>query len=104
MLHKLISVVFAVLPLVAADVRLSNDSPDASGYISAYTLATGIPYTDVVIQECSMARGRQNEPAVAMNPRITNRKRRPDRHVQPERACADPDELERGGLAERPDA
>src|ERR1043165_67862 len=59
----------AVLPLVAADVRLANDSPDASGYISAYTLATGVPYTDAVIQECSMARGRQNEPAVAMNPR-----------------------------------
>src|SRR5947209_2563052 len=59
----------AVLPLVAADVRISNDSPDASGYISAYTLATGIAYTDAVIQECSMARGRQNEPAVAMNPR-----------------------------------
>jgi hypothetical protein len=59
----------AVLPLVAADVRLSNDSPDASGYISAYTLATGVPHTDAVIQECSMARGRQNEPAVALNPR-----------------------------------
>src|SRR6476661_9001550 len=26
-------------------------------------------YTDPVIQECSIARGRQNEPAVAMNPR-----------------------------------
>src|SRR3954447_9229576 len=69
MLHKLISAVFAVLPLVAADVRLSNYSADASGYISAYTLATGTSYTDPVIQECSIARGRQNEPAVAMNPR-----------------------------------
>jgi hypothetical protein len=53
------------------DVRLSNDFPGA-GYVSAYTLATGIPYTDAVISECSIARGRQNEPAVAVNPRNTN--------------------------------
>jgi hypothetical protein len=57
------------VPLVAADVRLTNDSPTTSGYISAYTLATGNFYTDAIIQECWMARGRQNEPAVAMNPR-----------------------------------
>src|ERR1051326_748453 len=66
---KLTCLFIAILPLTAADVRLSNDSPFASGYISAYTLASGIPYTDGVIQECSQARGRQNEPAVAMNPR-----------------------------------
>ena len=54
-----------------ADVRLSNDFPGV-GYVSAYTLATGIPYTDAVISECSIARGRQNEPAVAVNPRNTN--------------------------------
>jgi hypothetical protein len=66
---KLSPILFAVLPLIAADVRLSNDSVTQGGYISAYTIATGTPYTDPVIQECSIARGRQNEPAVAMNPR-----------------------------------
>src|SRR6266702_2774994 len=55
-----------------ADVRLTNDSPSSSGYISAYTLATGSPYTDAVLSECSIARGRQNEPAVEVNPRNTN--------------------------------
>jgi hypothetical protein len=54
-----------------ADVRLSNDFP-GGGYISAYTLATGMPYTDAVLSECSIARGRQNEPSVAVNPRNTN--------------------------------
>ena len=34
-----------------ADVRLTNDSPGSSGYISAYTLATGSPYTDAVLSE-----------------------------------------------------
>src|SRR5712691_2196796 len=53
--------------LSAADVRLSNDV--GGGYTSAYTLATGISYTDAVLNECSIARGRQNEPAVAVNPR-----------------------------------
>ena len=61
--------VSAGLPLVGADVRLSNDSLTTSMYVSAYTLATGNAYTDAVIAECSQARGRQNEPAVAMNPR-----------------------------------
>jgi len=58
------------LSLSAADVRLSNDV--GGGYVSAYTLATGIPYTDAVLDECSIARGRQNEPSVAVNPRNTN--------------------------------
>jgi hypothetical protein len=66
---KLSPILFAVLPLIAADVRLSNDSVTKGGYVSAYTIATGTPYTDPVIQECGIARGRQNEPAVAMNPR-----------------------------------
>ena len=52
-----------------ADVRLTNDSPTAGGYVSAYTLATGVPYTDATLAECSRARGRQNEPAVAIDPR-----------------------------------
>lgn len=56
----------------SADVRVTNDSPAAGGYQSVYTIATGIPYTDAVIAECSKARGRQNEPAIAMDPRNVN--------------------------------
>ena len=51
-----------------ADVRLTHDALDP-GYVSAYTLATGTAYTDATLQECSRARGRQNEPAVAIDPR-----------------------------------
>src|SRR5258708_16539767 len=66
-----------VIPLSLAqppvsDVRLTNDAPSSSGYISAYTLATGNPYTDAVLSECSIARGRQNEPAVEVDPRNPN--------------------------------
>ena len=53
----------------AQNVRLTNDV--AGGYTSVYTLATGIPYTDTVLAECSIARGRQNEPVVAVDPRNT---------------------------------
>jgi hypothetical protein len=53
----------------AADTRLSNDAPGTSGYISNYTSVTGQPYTDATLAECSRARGRQNEPSVAVNPR-----------------------------------
>ncbi|MFL5642124.1 MAG: sialidase family protein [Chloroflexota bacterium] len=53
--------------LAAGDVRLSNDV--GHGYVSAYTLATGNPYTDDVLDECGVSRGRQNEPAVEMDPR-----------------------------------
>jgi hypothetical protein len=52
-------------------VRLINDFV-GGGYVSTYTLATGIPYTDVTLAECSQSRGRQNEPAVAVNPRNTS--------------------------------
>jgi hypothetical protein len=55
-----------------ADVRLTNDSPTTSGYVSDYTLTTGTPYTDNTLSECSRSRGRENEPAVAMNPRNPN--------------------------------
>jgi hypothetical protein len=59
-----------------ADARLTNDChPDAgcgAGYISAYTLATGIPYTDQTLDECTISHGRQNEPAVAVDPRNTS--------------------------------
>jgi len=42
-----------------------------SGYTSDYTLVTGTPYTDDVLTACSQSRGRQNEPAVAVDPRNT---------------------------------
>ncbi|HSC49845.1 MAG TPA: sialidase family protein, partial [Gaiellaceae bacterium] len=51
-----------------ADVRLTHDANDP-GYVSAYTLATGTPYSDPTLAECSRSRGRQNEPAVAIDPR-----------------------------------
>src|SRR2546429_686897 len=65
--------ILVVAPMTAAaqDVRLSNDGVGA-GYVSAYTLATGIPYSDAVLAECSISRGRQNEPAVAVDPRDPN--------------------------------
>jgi hypothetical protein len=57
------------VPLAApAEVRLTNDWTPP-GYVSTYTLATGVPYTDATLRECSRSRGRQNEPAVAVNPR-----------------------------------
>jgi hypothetical protein len=59
-----------------ADVRLTNDChPDpgcGAGYTSSYTLATGIPYTDQTLDECTISKGRQNEPAVAVDPRDTS--------------------------------
>ncbi len=54
-----------------ADVRLTNDNRPGRGYISNYTLNTGRPYTDATLFECARARGRQNEPAVAVDPRNT---------------------------------
>src|SRR5438477_1858499 len=59
-----------------ADARLTNDChPDGgcgAGYVSAYTLATGVPYTDATLDECTISHGRQNEPAVAVDPRNTS--------------------------------
>jgi hypothetical protein len=55
-----------------ADARLSNDAPGTGGYVSDYTLVTGQPATDAALTECSRARGRQNEPAVAVDPRNPN--------------------------------
>src|SRR5215213_2543099 len=69
-----LALAFGVLVGVAAastpgaDVRLTHDANDP-GYVSAYTLATGTPYTDRTLAECSRSRGRQNEPAVAIDPR-----------------------------------
>jgi hypothetical protein len=56
--------------LAVGNVRLTNDVAD--GYVSAYTLATGIPYSDNTLDECKVSRGRQNEPAVEMDPRNPN--------------------------------
>jgi hypothetical protein len=58
------------------DVRLTNDCHPlagcGAGYVSAYTLATGNAYTDATLAECTISRGRQNEPAVAVDPRNTS--------------------------------
>jgi hypothetical protein len=51
--------------------RLTNDDGTNGGYISDYTLVTGNTYTDDVLTACSQSHGRQNEPAVAVNPRDT---------------------------------
>src|SRR5436853_3029459 len=53
------------------NVRLSNDNA-VGGYVSAYTLSTGVPYTDATLNECTKSRGRQNEPSVAVDPRDTS--------------------------------
>lgn len=52
-----------------ADVRLTNDAPSTGGYVSADDLAGLAHYTDATLAECSRSRGRENEPAVAINPR-----------------------------------
>lgn len=68
-----VAAVALLVPMVATgfpgDVRLSNDTVASGGYVSAYTLATGISYTDAVLDECSIAGARQNEPAVEIDPR-----------------------------------
>jgi hypothetical protein len=51
------------------NTRLTNDNGANGGYVSDYTLVTGQPYTDDVLQACSQSLGRQNEPAVAVDPR-----------------------------------
>ena len=61
-----------------ADVRLSNDFP-GGGYVSADDLARAAHYTDATLDECSRRTGRQNEPAVAIDPRNTDRD---DRQLQ----------------------
>jgi hypothetical protein len=72
-----LALAFGLLVGVAAastpggDVKLTHDANDP-GYVSSYTIATGTPYTDATLDECTRARGRQNEPAVAVDPRNTN--------------------------------
>jgi hypothetical protein len=71
MLLAVSAVAAAAVP--GGDVRLSRDDPadPGGGYVSDYTLVTGRPYTDATLAECSRARGRQNEPADAIDPRNT---------------------------------
>ncbi len=85
-MRRILFAAFAVCALVVAgsatgstpggDVRLTNDCHPlagcGAGYVSAYTLATGNPYTDATLDECTISRGRQNEPAVGLDPRNTN--------------------------------
>jgi hypothetical protein len=40
--------------------------------VSSYTIGTGLPYSDDVLDECSIAHGRQNEPADEVDPRNTS--------------------------------
>jgi hypothetical protein len=54
------------------DVRLTHDEGATGNYVSAYTLATGNVYTDATLDECGRSRGRQNEPAIAADPRNTD--------------------------------
>src|SRR5205085_9473708 len=56
----------------APNTRLTNDNGANGGYVSDYTLAAGNPYTDATLQECSISGGRQNEPAIAVDPRNTS--------------------------------
>jgi hypothetical protein len=67
----LILTTMAIAQTPGADVRLTRDFP-GGGYVSAYTIATGNSYTDAVLSECSIARGRENEPSVAVDPRNTD--------------------------------
>jgi hypothetical protein len=65
-------VLVAALPAASApptNVRLTNDDGGNGGYISDYTMVTGVPYSDQFLRACSQSRGRQNEPAVAVDPR-----------------------------------
>lgn len=51
------------------NTRLTNDNGANGGYVSDFTLVTGKPHTDDVLTACSQSRGRQNEPAIAVDPR-----------------------------------
>jgi hypothetical protein len=63
------AVALAAIP--GTDVRLTRDDPAdmGGGYMSDYTLVTGRPYSDATLAECTRSRGRENEPAVAIDPR-----------------------------------
>ncbi|MCU1677211.1 MAG: hypothetical protein JWM93_1969 [Frankiales bacterium] len=78
-----LAVAVGVAGATGGDARLTNDchptpadkaagATCGAGYVSAYTLATGVPYTDATLDECTVAHGRQNEPSVAVDPRNTS--------------------------------
>jgi len=67
----LLAVGSAAASTPGTDVRLTNDYP-GGGYLSSYTIATGLPYSDVVLDTCSVSQGRQNEPSVGVDPRNQN--------------------------------
>ena len=50
------------------DGRLTHDEGATGSYVSNSSM-NGVPYTDATLTECSKSRGRQNEPAVALDPR-----------------------------------
>jgi hypothetical protein len=73
-------VVVGIAAAAGGDIRLTNDchatqtdktagATCGAGYVSNYTLVTGQPYTDRTLDECTWSHGRQNEPAVAVDPR-----------------------------------
>src|SRR3954451_22775846 len=79
-----VGAVLVVVGIAAAaaggNARLTNDchatptdraasATCGAGDVSDYTLATGTPYTDRTLDECTWSKGRQNEPAVAVAPR-----------------------------------
>ncbi|MDP9241125.1 MAG: glycoside hydrolase [Actinomycetota bacterium] len=57
-----------------ADNRLTHDDPGSAGYVSNFNLNNpGSPVAkDATLAECSRSRGRQNEPALAIDPRNPN--------------------------------
>jgi len=58
----------------AGDTRLTNDNGANGGYVSNYNInnpTTPVP-ADPTLSECSASRGRQNEPAVVIDPRNPN--------------------------------
>jgi hypothetical protein len=65
----LASATTAMASTPGGDVRLTNDDPNTSGYVSADDLAGLTHYTDATLDECSRSRGRENEPSLAINPR-----------------------------------
>src|SRR5437868_7953436 len=74
LLASLAALVALVVALPAAqatptNLRLTNDNGSNGGYVSDYTMVTGTPYSDAFLTACSQSRGRQNEPAVAVDPR-----------------------------------
>src|SRR3954453_21502586 len=73
-------VVVGIAAAAGGNARLTNDchatkadktagAGCGAGYVSEYTLATGNAYTDRTLDECTWSHGRQNEPAVAVDPR-----------------------------------